>query len=98
MKQTKTPYKTGPHKVLNAQQLARIRLSFTRYPRNLLNLLEPKKSNIQNRSGLFCEKKANYVSLFAMDLEKLLVNDKIKTLRQTNMSPKDYIKYLKKQK
>ena len=33
-----------------------------------------------------------------MDLEKLLVNDKIKTLRQTNMSPKDYIKYLKKQK
>ena len=43
-------------------------------------------------------KKANYVSLFAMDLEKLLVNDKIKALRQTNMSPKDYIKYLKKNK
>ena len=97
MKQTKTPYKTGPHKVLNGQQLVRIRLSFARYPRNLLNLLEPNKSNIQNRSGSFCEKKANYVSLFAMDLEKLLVNDKIKALRQTNMSPKDYIKYLKKQ-
>ena len=31
-----------------------------------------------------------------MDLEKLLVNDKIEALRQTNMSPKDYIKYLKK--
>ena len=62
----------------------------------LLNLLEPNKSNIQNRSGSFCEKKANYVSLFAMDLEKLLVNDKIEALRQTNMSPKDYIKYLKK--
>ena len=43
-------------------------------------------------------KKANYVSLFAMDLEKLLVNDKIKALRQTNMSPKDYIKYFKKTK
>ena len=33
-----------------------------------------------------------------MDLEKLLVNDKIKALRPTNMSPEDYIKYLKKQK
>ena len=64
----------------------------------LLNLLEPNKSNIQNRSSSLCEKKANYVSLFAMDLEKLLVNDKIKGLRQTNMSPKDYVKYLKKQK
>ena len=64
----------------------------------LLNLLEPNKSNIQNRSGSFCEKKkANYMSLFTMDLEKLLVNDKIKALRQTNMSPKDYIKYFKKQ-
>ena len=98
MKQTEKPYKTGSHKVLNGQQLVRIRLSFARYPRNLLNLLEPNKSNIQNRSGSFCKRKANYVSLFAMDLEKLLVNDKIKALRQTNMSPKDYIKYLKKQK
>ena len=33
-----------------------------------------------------------------MDLEKLLVNDKIKALRQTNMSPKDYIKHSKKKK
>ena len=38
------------------------------------------------------------VSLFAMKLENVLVNDKITALCETNMPPKHYIKRYKQQK
>ena len=41
---------------------------------------------------------ASYSSLFALEREKLLVNDKITALCQTNMPTKHYIKHYKQQK
>ena len=40
----------------------------------------------------------NYVSLFALELDKLLVNDKIIASCQTNISPKHCIKGYRQQK
>ena len=41
---------------------------------------------------------ANNAYIFTTELEKFLVNDKITAWRQTNMCPKQYIRYYKQQK
>ena len=56
------------------------------------------KSKLRNNPDIFrAWATCDYTSLFAVELEKILVNAdlKITALCQTNMSPKHYIKYYK---
>ena len=53
---------------------------------------QPLSARQKTLSTVLVYTNANYMSLFAMELEKLLVNDNIRGSSKANLFPKHYIK------